>query len=533
MDTSSIQPFKTLIIKYKENFFVFNYVFFSIAFVVGLSTGEIIMSVATISLVLNWILEGQFKQKLKLIKERNYVPFILAFGYVYLLIWLLNSSDLSYALRDLKIKLPILFFPLVLGTINFSRKVLNLIFKFFILGVLFSIAISLLVYLEFIPIKNDISDVRNISIFISHIRLSLLVCFSIALLVYFWSIKESLFNKFFSVVIILFFIYFLFLLQAFTGIFILIALIALMLFFFLIKKGNNLLKLGVFMGFVIISLFSFLHVYSIYKNNFIPKPIKLSELDYSSASGEIYQHRLEDNWLENGNRVWLYIAPLELEESWNLRSDIPFDSLDIKGQPMWGTLYRFLTSKGFRKDKEGIGKLTNKEISIIESGQTNCCEKLTGFDRRIKEVIFEYERFMNGEDPNGHSFIQRIIYLKAGADLFSANLELGVGIGDVHDEFMNYYEKNNSKLRGENRKRVHNQYMSLAVGLGVFGLIIWLFVFYSPYFIMNNNRRLYFYFLLIISISFLTDNTLERQAGVMFFAFFNSLLLFHKIEEKL
>jgi uncharacterized membrane protein YesL len=66
---------KSFLKKYKENFFSSNYAFFSVALVIGLSTGEIIMSVATISLVVNWIWEGHFKQKYKLAKQRGYIPF--------------------------------------------------------------------------------------------------------------------------------------------------------------------------------------------------------------------------------------------------------------------------------------------------------------------------------------------------------------------------------------------------------------------------------------------------------------------------
>ena len=523
--------FKSLIRLYKENSIAYTYAFFSVAFVIGLATGEIIMSVATFGLVINWLIEGNFKQKIQLAKERKYIPLVLIIGYLSLVFWLLNTTDFAYAFRDLKIKLPLLFFPLVLGTITFSQKLILTIYRFFVLGVLFSSFVSLLVYLAVIPIKNDLADVRNVSIFISHIRLSLLVCFAIVLLAYFWTKATPLFNRYLSVLMGSWLIYFLFLLQAFTGVFILIVLIASALVFFLVKKGNGLIKLIFVVGFVSVLIFSFMHVSTLYKNNFKTDKIQLNSLAVRSASGEVYQHRLEDNWLENGNRVWLYIAPLELEEAWNNVSSFPFDSLDLKGQPMWGTLYRFLSSKGYRKDKDGLAKLTPEEIQRIENGTTNCCEQLTGFDSRIKEIIFEYERYKNQQDPNGHSFVQRVIYLKAASALIQDNFYTGVGIGDVHDEFMNYYEENNSSLKGSNRKRVHNQFMSLTVALGIGGLLLWLIVFYYPFFALPENRQLYFYFLLIITISFLTDNTLERQAGVMFFAFFNSLLLFHKVKE--
>ncbi|MCT4581750.1 MAG: O-antigen ligase family protein [Flavobacteriales bacterium] len=521
----------TLFKLYQKNFFHYNYTFFCIALVVGLSTSEIIMSVASISLAINWLLEGQFKKKYALVKQRKQLPSLLIIGYFSLTIWLINTSNFEYAFNDLKVKLPLLVFPLVLGSITLSFQQIQAIFKFFVLGLLFSTLISFLVYLEIIPIKKDLSDIRNISIFISHIRLSLLICLAIVLL-----IKPTKGNYIFPPILTigfsLWFILFLFILQAFTGLFILGVLSIVFLAYLIFKSKNKLLKLFVTISFIGIGAFFTHKVYTIYNNNFVAPPIIVSQLDYASKTGEVYQYKVEDDWLENGNRVWLYIAPKELAKAWNARSTIPFDSTDHKGQPMWGTLYRYLTSKNLRKDQEGLEKLSHDEIRAIEQGTTNCCEKLNGFDKKIKDVIFEFERYRNGQNPNGHSFIQRIIYLRASVELFKHNFWFGVGLGDVHDEFLTYYEENNSLLKGKNRKRVHNQYMSFAVGLGVFGLIIWLFILYFPIVKKPRNKNIYLLFILIISLSFLTDNTLERQAGVMFFAFFNSLFLFQPFKSQ-
>lgn len=514
---------------YKKNFFQFNYTFFSIALVVGLSTSEIIMSIASISLAINWILEGNFKQKIKLSKQRNNIPLLLVLGYFSLAIWLINTENFTYAFNDLKVKLPLLLFPLVFGTTTLKVNQIRTVLLFFILGLLFSSITSLFVFLELIPIEKDISDVRNISIFISHIRLSLLVCFGIAIVFYFIN-SNKLFSKLASSIIIAWLILFLFILQAFTGLAILFVLTLFYIFYLLFKSKNVLYKtIGVGAFLLIIAFFSF-KVITIYQQEFITSSLDITKLDSHSKSGEIYQYKLEDDWLENGNRVWVYIAPNELEQAWKKRSAIPFYSTDKKGQPMWGTIYRYMTSKNLRKDKEGLAQLKNEEILNIENGITNCCESRSGFDKKIKDIIFEFERFKNGQDPNGHSFIQRIIYLKASFNLMEDNFWFGVGLGDVHDEFLSYYEKNNSALRGKNRKRVHNQYMSFGVGIGMIGLIIWLFLLYYPIFKLKENQLLNIIFLLIISISFLTDNTLERQAGVMFFAFFNSFILFQNIK---
>jgi len=526
--SSDSKGFSFYLKAYKKHFFQINYCFFSCALVVGLSTGKIIMSVASIALFVNWLIEGDFKKKKKLARENKYIPQFLIFGYLTLLFWLINTSNFTYAFNDIKVKVPMLLFPLILGTIRLPCQSIKMIFKFFVLGTLASTIISLLVYLEVIPIEKSLDDVRNISIFIYHIRLSLLICFSITVLVYAEIKKLVLFPSFINVFFVLWFAYFLFLMQVFTGVLILFSLFLFSVFYVLIKHKKY--WLGIIGVLIIIGSCFYISnkVNVIYKNHFIVKKVDVSLLDKSSEGGELYEHYPERNWLENGNHVWYYIASRELKKAWQERSELSFNGLDKKGQPLWGTLYRYLTSKNLRKDKEGLASLTDAEILLIESGETNCCEILTGLDRRIKTILFQVERAKNNQDPNGHAMTQRIAYIDASLGLIKENLFFGVGLGDSHDEFLNYYERNQSKLVGNNRKRVHNQFLAFGVTLGIVGLLIWVVIFYLPLFLTRKNSFLYSCFILVITISFFTDNTLERQAGVMFFAFFNSLLLFQK-----
>ena len=62
---------------------------------------------------------------------------------------------------------------------------------------------------------------------------------------------------------------------------------------------------------------------------------------------------------------------------------------DNIGQPISATIYRYITSKGHRKDKQGVLKLTEQEVSEIETGTTSCI-KLTGINKRLHQVFFEF-----------------------------------------------------------------------------------------------------------------------------------------------
>ncbi len=517
---------------YVVHFFEVNYWLFALVLAVGLSTSEALMSIGMVGLFSNWFLEGvvrkDFNQKFQELRKNKIIISVLLLGYLSLIIGLLYTENQDAGFRFLQIEIPLLFLPLVYGSRNFGDRYIKFVFRSFIIGLLFSSLFSFLVYLGVFPIHKSLEDIRNISIFISHIRLSVFINFGIVLLVFFYK-KSFLFSKQFSVALVIWFVFFLILLQAVTGWFILFVLLSVFTGELLIKNTKTYIKAGMVVLLLTGVLFSYFYVKSIYQKHFVPKrELVLSELDHQTKSGEVYHHRLEDNWVENGNRVWVYIAPKELGEAWNKRSKIDFDSIDKKGQPLWGTLYRYMASKGLRKDKEGLAQMTDEDIRNVEEGKTNCCIQLSPIEKRIKEIIFEYERFRNHQDPNGHSFTQRFLYLVAGKNIIKENFWLGVGTGDVDEAFLNYYDAVNSPLHGRNRKKAHNQYVTIMVALGLVGLLFWLVSFYFPLFIPKQYPELYMYFVLIVSLSFLTDNTLERHAGVIFYAFFNSIFIFTK-----
>jgi hypothetical protein len=106
-----------------------------------------------------------------------------------------------------------------------------------------------------------------------------------------------------------------------------------------------------------------------------------------------------------------------------------------------------------------------------------------------------------------------------------------VGTGDVPDAFTKKYIETNSPLSENYRLRAHNQYITMAVALGIPFLIWFIITLIAPVFLQNKTSDyLYIAFLLTAIFSFLTEDTLETQAGLSFYAFFNSLFLFLKPE---
>lgn len=121
----------------------------------------------------------------------------------------------------------------------------------------------------------------------------------------------------------------------------------------------------------------------------------------------------------------------------------------------------------------------------------------------------------------------RILIWETALDVIKNNVFLGVGTGDVKDELTLLYKKKNMQTPYDFRLNAHNQYIQSAVGLGLMGFVLIIFNFLFPFLHSVRKRKfLYVLFILIVSLNLLVESMLETQAGVVFYAFFNSLLLF-------
>ena len=195
----------------------------------SLPLSKFAISVSMIILAVNWVVEGQFTEKKRKLRDN---PSILIFCGVFLvhLLWLLNTSNFQYALLDLKNKLILIVFPLIIGTSSALKQAqLKFLLLLFSLSVLVSTWISTSVLWGFI--EYPITDIREISMFMSHIRLSLLINVSIFSLAYFLfskKINKSRLEMIAYSFAILWFVFFLFLLKSLYGILIFIFLFLLL-----------------------------------------------------------------------------------------------------------------------------------------------------------------------------------------------------------------------------------------------------------------------------------------------------------------
>jgi hypothetical protein len=496
---------------------------------IALPLSKFLTGLASFVIVGAWLVEGNFSEKLKRLWADK-VVLILCTIYLMHLVGLLYTTDFTYAFNDLRIKLPLLFFPVILGSSQaLTKQQFVTLLRFFVAAVIVSTFISTAALLGFLD--RNITQARDISFLISHIRLALLICLAAFILLYFFQQKNNpLFSKIVQLVCILWLLVFLFILESFTGIIVLLVLTFLVLSYQLFTKGSLLSKLVYLISFALISIGLTYTVINAYSEVNIAKPINWETLDTTTVLGNKYVHVKERNEMENGNYVFSYLCFKELDSVWQLRSNFEITGLDKKQQPLRVTLMRFLTSKGLRKDAGGVAALSIAEIKSIENGITNLdYQNMSSPKARLKQIFWEISTYQNTKNPSGHSVTLRFEYLKTGFLIVKEHLLLGVGTGDVNAAFQKKYDEMNSPIQAEWRLRAHNQFLTFAVTFGIWGLLLFLFSLLYPIWIERKNPNyLYLLFCIIAIISMFTDDTLETQAGVTFYAFFNALFWVHK-----
>lgn len=457
---------------------------------------------------------------------KNKTALIVSSIFLLHIIGLLHTSDFDYALKDLRTKLPLFVLPLVMSTMPaLSRKQVLQLLLFYVFAVFIGTLFSMN---EFF--KQEFNDIRSISIFISSVRFALNILFSIFILGWFITIDKSFSWQWrvLMLIAIIWFLAFLMILESAIGLISFIIILSLIAAYKAFTITNWKKRLIILVVMIALPLGFILYISHQIKVLSHAERVNFEELDTHTALGTPYVHDTINFGIEDGKYVGLYLAIPELAAAWNERSSIDFHGKDKAGQHIQYTLIRYLTSKSLRKDASGVQSLTPKDIKAIENGVANVNYlENPSIRTRISKMLLGYQNYVHLDNPNGSSLMQRIEYLNASVHIIRNHVLFGVGTGDLPKHFEKAYEEINSKLQAQWRWRSHNQYISILVGFGIFGLIWFLFSLLFPYVSNPANRHfLYTVFLLIMMFSMITEDTIETQAGVTLLAFFNAFFLF-------
>lgn len=140
---------------------------------------------------------------------------------------------------------------------------------------------------------------------------------------------------------------------------------------------------------------------------------------------------------------------------------------------------------------------------------------------RMKVVIdsFQSESTVKAK-PN-----VRIAIWNSAIDVIKINPIIGTGTGDPQEHLMSSYKKNNITKAILKNYNAHNQFLQTTIALGAIGLIILLLNFVVPIILgFKKGDYLLLMFLFLFIIFSMTESSLEKQQGVLYYAFFNSLL---------
>ena len=528
------------------------FLFGTITLVSSLPLSPFLVSLSQFLLGINWLLENEtdfgasqsrqrrgfqfyFRSignnitiKIKRLLNRKGLLLILSIYLVHV-IWLINSTHFVYGLHDLKIKLPIFTLPLIFGTsLPLTKKEQRYIFHFYLLSAAVALLISTAILLGLTPVK--VIDIRDISPFISHIRLSLIIvlAFYFALYYLLFDPAEMMFPRYVYYTLILLYLSFTVLIGATTGLVVLLLVFPIAVLYLLKQKQNGrYIMAGITVLFLItgLSLAYLIHCYFRFMNR---EPLVPASLPTVTVNGNKYRNILNEKEYENKYLVWVEVCDKELSREWEKRSKIPYNGRDLKNQTVKITLIRYLTSLGYTKDSAGCAKLSDEDISMIEKGATNYIFKNKwALYPRFYQIFWEIEHYLRGENPGGHSITQRIEYLKNSIHVIRRNFWFGTGTGDTDYEIMQQYIIDNSKLNLHWRNRAHNQLITFLLTFGIFGFAwILLAVAFALRYERKNIDFIFLCFFLIFLFSTINEDTLETQIGATFYALFLSLLLF-------
>jgi O-antigen ligase len=139
--------------------------------------------------------------------------------------------------------------------------------------------------------------------------------------------------------------------------------------------------------------------------------------------------------------------------------------------------------------------------------------------------------------PDNHYTIEnpepRILRWKCAVDLIKEKPILGFGAGDEIPLLMKLYKERGMTVSYKEEFNTHNQYLAILIKNGIIGLIVFLsMMFYFFRLAIQSKNFMYLSFLILITIGFITENIIDANKGIFFFAFFNTLLGYQIINEK-
>ena len=474
-----------------------NYTYhFSIAlFTIGVCCSKFFMSMGLLVGGIYFLFLGDYKEKLKNLKSNPI--FLLLFSFYLLhIIGILWSSDISDGLNEIRQKSTLAIIPIILfSSVHHSKKSFNWV-KIIFLSTLFLTSLINFIGYHLYFEELGLKETRNMSLFIGHIRYALVIALAAVWCFYEFTLKSTFSNSYF--ILFCWFSFYTIQSQVLSGI-LGIGLGLLFLSIWILIKKRKWFYLITFSSLGLFAMLSIIYYLSL--------PIRIpSEVIAMNSQNKL---------------------------AWESKSNVSLDGNDIKGQPIQFTLNRYLFSLDLPLNSDGIDKLSSKDIQNIENGVADIHEVEWPFLSRLYEIRYEIQV---ETDPNLHPILERLELWDNCLHTINKYWVFGVGTGGIKNVLDKSYEERNSPLEKTRRLKPHNTYLTYWLTFGIFGILFIIFLLsYFGLIAIKANFPLGVIFILIVSSSFLSEDTLDSQAGITFFTFFFSLFgleIYRKIIEK-
>lgn len=495
--------------------------------------GNFCITVVTIALFVFWLCSGNFAQGFSTLSHRK-TSLLFAVICLAILLRLAMQIPDEDALHGLIKYLPLFVFILTIGCQSeLQKEQFHRIMMVFVLSLFIN---TIVCFVHFIVTHTDTENFRNISWFMSYLRLSLFVLLGITIcsqyLFYQKDIQLKRYERIVLAIALLWFVLFLVLLKSFTA-YVIFAFLFLYFILYQIHKTNK--KRIAILGYsiIVVGILSvFLGIYSEARFFLHPDKVEMENLEKSTPYGNAYTHE-KGCQVENGHWVYLYVCRQELENSWSARTGRSVWEQNDVGHITYYTLIRYMASKGLRKDAADFQKLSDADIDAVKQGFTNYRFLSNSNPRkRLYEICWEWFNYLHDGNPNGHSITQRIEFLKCAFATWTDNFWFGTG-GKIQSQMFAHYQVADKQLTNDHWCLPHNQWMFFAVSGGIVGLILFAVCFIGMFFFSRQKwNTITVGWFIIATISFFTEDTINSEAGQAFFGLMGAIVLFAQPQQE-
>lgn len=144
--------------------------------------------------------------------------------------------------------------------------------------------------------------------------------------------------------------------------------------------------------------------------------------------------------------------------------------------------------------------------------------------KKMDYTYWDWSKY-GSDSESAYSDSDRFRSIQIGLKIWNKSKLIGIGAGDVKTEMYEIYDR-----LGTDRisyKLPHNQYITVLLGTGILGLILFLYASLAPLFRQKNYKDLMLLLMtLVILSSYLFENTIESSKGIAIHLLFLLLPLY-------